>query len=298
MRRICAPCRFSVLSAALLLSLTTFPLRADETPVSIRADVVYGHKDGLALTFDVLTPPQPNGAAVLHLQSGGWYSPWRDPRELIPVERPLLDEGYTVFIVRHGSAPKYTVPEAVADVRRCVRFLRLTADDYGIDPQRLGVLGGSAGGHLTLMLATTGDDGEAEAKDPVLRTSSRIAAGVALFPPTDLRGWTTDPPAEIAARPNLKPPLAFDAALEASVSPLLAVTADDAPVLLIHGDQDKLVPIEHSYNILPKFEACGVGSKLVVIEGAAHGFSPQQNRERVIPAMLEWYRQHLQATSR
>lgn len=298
MRRTSVVCRCALLLAAAVLSPPSELLRADDAPVGVRADVVYGHKDGLALTFDVLTPPQPNGAAVLHLQSGGWYSAWREPRELIPVERPLLDEGYTVFIVRHGSAPKYTVPEAVADVRRCVRFIRLTANDYGIDPQRLGVLGGSAGGHLTLMLATTGDDGDAESKDPVLRTSSRITAGVALFPPTDLRGWTTEPPAEIAARPNLRPPLAFDAALEASVSPLLAVTADDAPVLMIHGDQDKLVPLEHSSNILPKFEECGVGSKLVVIEGAAHGFSPQQNRERVIPAMLEWFRLHLQGASR
>src|SRR5687768_15409586 len=84
-------------------------LAADE--VQIQADVVYGHKDGMALTFDVLKPAKPTGAGVLYIQSGGWYSPWVEPKQLIPVSQPLLSKGITVFIVRHGSAPKYTVPE-------------------------------------------------------------------------------------------------------------------------------------------------------------------------------------------
>lgn len=277
-----------------LLWLACSVLTAQEASPRIRRDVVYGHKDGLALTFDVLTPERPNGAAVLHLMSGGWYSSWRDPEQMVAAERPFLQEGYTVFLVRHGSAPKYTVPEAVADVRRCVRVVRMRASEFGVDPERLGVLGASAGGHLTLMLATTGDDGNPESKDLAERASSRISAGVALFPPTDLRGWTTNPPAEIAAVPALKPPLTFDAALEASVSPLLAVTPDDAPVLMIHGDQDKLVPVEHSRNILPKFEEQGIPSKLLVIEGAGHGYSPAQNEQQVIPAMQGWFREHLQ----
>ena len=267
--------------------------RGDDRP-TIRADVVYGHKDGMALTFDVFTPHNPNGAAVLHLQSGGWYSTWRPPENLVAIESPLYRAGYTVFIVRHGSAPKYTVPEAVSDVRRCVRYIRLHAHEFGVDPDRLGVTGGSAGGHLTLVLATTGDDGDSDAKDPVLRMSSRIACGVSLFPPTDLRGWTTEPPEVIASIPTLKPPLQFDAALEKSVSPILHVTADDAPVLMIHGDQDKLVPIEHSRNILPKFKEAGAVGELLTIEGAGHGYSPQQNREQVLPAMLDWFERYLQ----
>ena len=279
---------------SLMLALLAIPSLAGaaEAP-KITPDVVYGHKDGLALTFDVLTPASPNGAAILHLQSGGWYSGWREPTQMIPAEQPFLEKGYTVFIVRHGSAPRYQVPDAVADVSRCVRYIRLHAADFGIDPNRIGVTGGSAGGHLTLMLATTGDDGDPQAKDPVLRTSSRIAAGVSLFPPTDLRGWTTDPPAAIKAHAGLKPPLAFDAKLEASVSPLLAVTSDDAPVLMIHGDKDELVPISHAQNILPKFEESGVAAELLTIEGAGHGFSPQQNREQVLPAMLGWFDKYL-----
>src|SRR5205085_7250734 len=120
------------------------------------------------------------------------------------------------------------------------------------------------------------------------RHPSRVAAVVAIFPPTDLRKWTTDPPAEIAKHAGLKPPLSFDAKLEPDVSPILHVTADDAPTLLVHGDKDLLVPIEHSRNIVPLFEKAGVPVKLVVIEGAGHGFSPTQNQETVTPALMAW----------
>ena len=106
---------------ALALALTGLPAaRAADEP-QIVPDVVYGHKDGMALTFDVIKPARPNGAGLLSIQSGGWYSGWVEPKVVLGIVRPYLEKGYTVFIVRHGSAPKYTVPEAVADVRRSVR---------------------------------------------------------------------------------------------------------------------------------------------------------------------------------
>lgn len=149
-------------------AMATTDLCADE-PAKIHADVVYGHKDGMALTIDIIQPAKQNGAAVLWIQSGGWYSGWADPQVFLTAGKPYLDQEFTLIIVRHGSAPRYQVPDAVADVRRAVRFIRWKANDYGIDPERLGVTGGSAGGHLTLMLATTGDDGQADSKDEVLR---------------------------------------------------------------------------------------------------------------------------------
>jgi acetyl esterase/lipase len=258
-------------------------------------DVVYGHKDGMALTYDVLKPARQTGAAVLWVQSGGWYSTYADPKNLVGASKGFLDKGYTVVVVRHGSAPRYTVPEAVADVRRAVRAVRLNAKAHGIDPDRLAAMGMSAGGHLSLMLGTTGDDGDPKAADEIGKQPSRVAAVVAICPPTDLRGWTTDPPAEIKKHPTLKPPLTFDAKLEAEVSPALKVTPDDAPALLIHGDKDELVPIGHSKNVVPLFEKAKVAVKLVTVEGAGHGFTPKQNREVMAPALMEWLEKHLAA---
>jgi acetyl esterase/lipase len=279
--------------AVFFLLLTASPLlRAAEEP-RVQPDVVYGHKDGMALTFDVIEPATPNGAAIHWIQSGGWYSTWVDAKVWTVAAGPYLDKGFTVFIVRHGSAPKYTIPEAVEDVRRSVRFIRMKAKDFGVNPDRLGVLGGSAGGHLSLLLATTGDEGDPKARDEVLRHSSRVAAVAALYPPTDIRGWVTEPPEAIRRLPQLKPPLTFDPKREADFSPLLKVTDRTAPTLLIHGDKDELVPLEHSEKMLAALQKAGVDSKLALVKGAAHGFSPKQNQEIVLPAILDWFEKHL-----
>jgi acetyl esterase/lipase len=281
----------SVLMVLVLASAA--PAAEAEKKAEVVPDLVYGHKDGMALTLDLIRPARPTGEAILLLQSGGWYSRWTDPQGWLRVGKPLLDRGTTLFIVRHGSAPRYTVPEAIEDVRRAVRFIRLKAKDYGVDPERLGVTGGSAGGHLSLMLGTTGDDGDPKAKDPVLRQPSRVAAVVAICPPTDLRGWVENPPPAIKAIPGLKPPLTFDPKKEANCSPLLKVTGKAAPTLLIHGDKDKLVPIEHSQKMLAALEKAGVPCKLVTIEGAGHGFTPQQNEKFSRPASQAWFEKYL-----
>ncbi len=118
------------------------PAHAGE--VTITPDVVYGHKYGLALTFDVFTPTEnAHGAGVLFMVSGGWYSRWRDPQQTQQMFEPLTEKGFTVFAVRHGSSPKFSIPEAVEDVRRSVRYIRRNAEDFRVDPDRLGVYGAS-----------------------------------------------------------------------------------------------------------------------------------------------------------
>ena len=113
----------------------------------ITADVIYGHKDGMALTYDVFEATNPNGAGVIYMVSGGWFSIWRPPENRVVSFEPLLAEGFTVFAVHHGSAPRFKVPDAVSDVRAAVRHIRETAESHGVDPNRLGVWGGRAGGH-------------------------------------------------------------------------------------------------------------------------------------------------------
>ncbi len=253
--------------------------------VKIIPDVVYGHKHGMALTLDVFKPKQNgNGTGILFMVSGGWRSRWRSPEHSIDWFRPMLDKGFTVFAVRHVSSPKYVIPEIIEDVRRSVRFIRMRAKKFGVDPERLGVTGGSAGGHLSLMLGTASDNGDANSKDEVLRVSDRVAAVVAYFPPTDIRPWIN--------KLDDYPALNFEEEKGTACSPLLHVTSDDAPTLLIHGDKDELVPLEHSEKILAEFKKHKVASKLIVIKDAAHGFRGEDGK-RASDALVGWFEKHL-----
>lgn len=266
--------------------------------VAITPDVVYGHKDGMALTFDVFKPARPNGAATLHIVSGGWVSRYNPPNALPPAEtqmyKALLDRGFTVFAVRHGGSPRYNIPEIVPDLRRAVRFIRMTASRYGINADRIGVFGMSAGGHLSLMLGTTADAGDAANQDEVLRVANRVAAVVAFYPPTDLH-----PSANAVAteRPSKRfPALNFEEPLFADFSPLKQVTADDAPTLLLHGDADTLVPMVQSEMIYKAFQQNKVTTDRIVIPGAGHGFK-DKDYNRAVEATVSWFVKHLTSGS-
>lgn len=289
-----------VLSRRLTLLLTTclapfcltLASRADSPLPVIVPDVVYGHKAGMALTYDVVKPAQPNGAAVLFMVSGGWVSGWSDPAPLLrgaiaAKDRNafgmLLDKGFTLLLVRHGSSPYFKVPDAVADVRRAVRHIRLNAASQGIDPQRLGVFGGSAGGHLSLMLGTASDDGNPSAADPVEKVSDRVAAVTAFYPPTDLSGYMDD---------KRFPALHFPMDQCDSVSPIKQVTPDDAPSLLMHGGKDTLVLPSHSENIVAEFRKAGVPTDLIVFQEAGHNFAGADEKTASI-ALVAWFEKYL-----
>ncbi len=260
--------------------------------VKITPDVVYGHKHGLALTFDVFTPAEnANGAGVLFMVSGGWYSRWSPPAQIASRFEPLTEKGFTVFAVRHGSSPKFSIPEAVEDVRRSVRFIRLNSKRFHIDPDRLGVYGASAGGHLSLMLGTASDEGNAKAKDPVLRVSDRVKAIVAWVAPTDLRIMVWKAPNHLPAYDRY-PALNLDLDQAKAHSPLVHVTKDDAPTLLVVGDQDKLVPIKHSQDIHAAFQKANVPSQLTVLKGAGHGFGGD-HAKRAVEELTAWFEKHL-----
>ena len=282
--------RFAIVCALCALPC---PALADEKPAKpgygITPDVVYGHKDGLALTFDMIRPKNANKAGIMIMVSGGWVSRWFPP-EIVAVASPmfregvasLLKKGYTLFLVRHGSSPRYKVPDAVKDVRLALNHIRTNAEKLGIDPERLGVIGGSAGGHLSLMLGTkpTTDDAKKGNADGV-------AAVVALFPPTNLTNYIG---------PNERfPALEFDKKLAKFVSPLFHVSPGDAPTLLIHGDKDTLVPLSESENIEKAFAKEEVPCELIVIKGAGHGFKGDDEK-KAAEAMVKWFDRYLAAT--
>ena len=303
----------SMLTRATAATLSLFCLATQlhaQSAASVIPDVVYGHKDGMALTFDVFMPRgEPNGAGILNMVSGGWVSRWRAPEQARQGYEALLDRGFTVFSIRHGSSPRFNVPEAYADVNRAVRFVRLNASTYGVDPARLGVYGGSAGGHLSLMLGLASDEGDPDATDEVLRMSSRVAAVVAYYPPVDLRkrpSPSEDFPATLPesglffARGVVAPgaadrfaALQFEDELGASVSPILYVSSDDPPTLLVHGDADALVDFNNSELIHSAFVRHGVETDLVVIEGADHGFRTDEDRAQASDALVGWFEEHL-----
>jgi acetyl esterase/lipase len=261
--------------------------RADDPPAYDRKeDVVYGRKYGMALTMDVFTPrSNANGAAVIWVVSGGWFSDHGAINAGFINE--FLRRGYTVFAVVHGSQPKYTIPEVVKDMHRAVRFIRHHAKDYQIDPDRIGITGGSAGGHLSLMQGTAGTAGDSGAKDPVDRESSRVQAVACFFPPTDFLNYGKSD--EIAlgcgilkdfrapfdfheydqARKALVPVTDVGKILEIGrqISPVYHVSPDDPPTLIIHGDADTLVPIQQAEIIIEKLKSNGVDARLVVKKG-------------------------------
>lgn len=283
--------------ASLCLLPLLFPalLRADMPPCDIKPDVVYGHKMGMALTLDVIKPrASASGAGVLFMVSGGWVSTWVSPEQIVEGQwgkslgfSALLEKGFTLFLVRHGSSPLFKVPECVADVRRAVRFVRSTAADYGVDAARLGVFGASAGGHLSLMLGTTGDDGQADSTDALEKVSDRVAAVVAIYPPSELKSYL-----ESEKMRQQFPALQFDAGQWKSVSPIEHVTPDDAPALLLHGGKDTLVPDKHSREIVSAFKEKGVATDLVMFPDAGHGFGGADG-EKAAAATVAWFEKYL-----
>jgi acetyl esterase/lipase len=172
----------------------------------------------------------------------------------------------------------------VADIRRSVRFIRRHAKEYDVDPNRIGVFGSSAGGHLALLLGTTGDSGDPSAADPVLRESNRVAAVVANFPPTDLARWATQ-----------QPVFKFTEAEVAQFSPIRFVSSGSAPSLIVHGDADTAVPIDQGETMHAALTKAGVPASFIRIKGAGHGFegAAPADVEGAYAALIQWFEQHL-----
>ena len=294
-----------LLPAALVLAALAPPAAAQpdkkDAPPSYTAkeDMIYARKHGTALTMDVFTPKEKaNGRGVIFCTSGGWFSAKEFvPQFAVPVfVRPLTARGYTVFAVLHRSQPLFTVPDAVEDIGDAVKFIKKHAKEYGVDPDKLGISGMSAGGHLSLMQGTAAGDG-------------KVAAVGCFFPPTDFLNYGK-PGANGAGTGDLKDfaaPFAFRrfdqkekvfvpvtgderAKMIKGISPVYRVSKESAPALVIHGDADKLVPIQQPELLVDKYKEAGVPFELVVKKGASHGW---QNMDKDVGLIADWFDKHL-----
>jgi acetyl esterase/lipase len=293
----------------LCLCLAAPCAQADEPLFTRTEDVIYRRKHGTALTLDVFAPREnANGAAVVLVVSGAWRSSHDNIRPAFVTE--YVKRGYTVFAVVHGSSPKFTLPEIVEDMHRAVRFVRSRAEQYRFDPERIGVTGASAGGHLSLMLGTTGTAGEAAAPDPIDRLSSRVQAVACFFPPTDFLNYGVTGLTLLGtdATQGARAPFDFqelDASLRAFVmitdrerrleigrqmSPVYHVSAEDPPTLIIHGNADLTVPLQQSQIIMEKFKEANVPCELVVKPGKSHGW-PEIGED--VPTLADWFDKYL-----
>ena len=264
--------------------------------VSRKSDIVYDHKDGLAFVFDVISPEKKNGAAILYILSGGWVS-----REASTMNTDFCkyytDKGYTVFIITHCSQPRYNVPEIISQVQRAIRFIRFNAVKFGVDPNKFGVSGHSAGGHLSIAAAVFGKDSVSEKEyrinhsisadqkiDPIELVSSKIQAVTSFFPPTNFVNYIdihTNWFDFLTVR-NVSENGSFVATPDSSretqnkilksFSPYYFISEKTPPICIIHGTADDLVPFSQSVSFVARLMEYNVPYLFVPREGRGHGW--------------------------
>jgi acetyl esterase/lipase len=255
------------------------------------SNVVYGMYSGLALLMDVYTPENSNGYGIIFINGSGWHAglelntrALKDrPDTLESMGIPLIEEGFTLFFINHRSAPRFKMPDIIADAQRAVRFVRHHAERYQIDPGKLTAMGGSSGAHLSAMLGVMDGKGDPVASDEILRHSAKVQCVVAHAAPADLAAdgtpmfFVTSVTATIGVR---MPRSESEKEVYQEVSPLYHVTPDDAPMLLIHGDQDGTVPFAQSELFTAKLKETGVSVTFVPVKGGGHGLTGNINNAK------------------
>lgn len=271
--------KYSVMTlilAACFLASASSPAPAEAAGASaIHKDIAYDDAHAAQKLDVYLADSDKPVPAMIYIHGGGWRAGSKNhvPGWLMNAVR----EGWlSVVSVEYRFTDVAPHPAQVNDCLRAIQYVRHNAAAWNIDPERIGVTGGSAGGHLSLWVALHDDAANAESDDPVERHSSRVACAVSFAGPTDwsllselehkhpayrqLLGYEPGTPAD-----------EMDAKAKKNVSPISFVSKDDPPIMQVHGDKDDIVPIKHARDMHERLQNVGAQTELVIVEGANHG---------------------------
>jgi len=287
----------------LLLAAWVGSLAAHAAEIAVPEDVLfernieYANPEEQHLQLNLARPKTGNGSfpAVLCIHGGGFRAGTRDGYDKLCVS--LAQHGFVAVTITYRLAPKYQFPAAVHDSKAAVRWLRANSSKYNVDPKRIGVTGGSAGGHLAQFLGVTAGVPEFEG-DQSPGFSSSVACVVNVYGPSD---FTKSYGKSVDAHEVL--PLWLGGNLDQArlrhiqSSPLNWVTPAAAPTLLLHGTEDKYVAYEQALWMRDRLSSCGVEVELITMEGAGHGFKGP-DAEKADKALLTFFESHLKASKK
>lgn len=260
--------------------------------VYVEKDVVYAKVDGKELKMDMARPKVGDGPfpAVICIHGGGWKA--GDKSSMVSQVYGLAGQGYVAVTVQYRLVPTGHYPSQIEDVKAAVRFVRSKAKEWKIDPDHIGVVGGSAGGHLALLLATT-DDNDVKPVGDHLDQSSEVQAVVSLAGPTDLTK-TFPVASEYMVVDLIGKPRKEAAEMYKLASPIHYVSEKDAPILCIHGTKDELVPYEQVTELMEVCKKAGTKAELVTIVDGTHGGGGKpEDLVKAITKMMEFFGTHL-----
>jgi acetyl esterase/lipase len=278
---------------ACLTACQTLPDGFDEKKLgTVERDIKYCTMDHVDLKLDVYYPHtrETQWPVVIYIHAGGWVAGAKDLDSfgLVDIEA-MQESGFLLVSVEYRLAPKYKFPAMIEDVKCAVRFLRAHADEYNLDPERFGAMGGSAGGHLASLLGVTDTTAGFDVGE-YLDYSSRVQAVVSMYGPADLappftrRLWFSR--MDVFGTADVNDPIFVRA------SPVNYATPDDPPFLLFQGEFDTTVPPEQAGTLLRHLQRGGVEVELIMVENAGHGLLAVDEKP-IVPSLEEIRKQTL-----
>ena len=247
-----------------------------------------GRKEKADLYLPKTFPEGKKLPAVLIIHGGGFVGGVKDAAREINIGSNLVRNGYVAMSIEYllATETKPSWPQNLYDCKTAVRWLRANADKYHIDTAHIGVIGGSAGGHLAAMVALTGPDAGLDPKGPYGEFSCQVQCGVDLYGPNDLAVWKKDS--------KMIGKLIADALAEYQrASPVFQATKDDPPMLIMHGTADTTVDPEQSKLLDAACAKAGIEHQLVIVEGAPHSFHLQPKQKDLRPIVIGFFDKHL-----